>query len=807
MTTRSHTPTNKPTTARLHATVDVAGSNDAVLLTVQGLVDERFAGFGTVAATKAVVIDVTGLTRMTSFGVRQWIKALESLPKSADAYLIGCPTFFVDQLNMVLSFGGPCKVLTVAAPFTCTACGNEASELIDVAAERAQLLQNQIAPRTCQRCGQQLELDETPESYFAFVRKYVTSGVNPAAAQLLASRGLYNASSSDEVAVEKPVKVIKLVHGSVTYYRIIGTIGGMFRARPFLIGAEGEIVIDLAEVDKFDPAGHKEWRRMLKSLAAQVPSVTLVDVNQSYLSNAGDTLALARNIIVASLYVARKCAECGRIAQDSASLAHVQWPISFRPGICGMCGGTTQSQMQNDTLAPLQKASTAIPPGSSKVISQRAELLSRAMTDANVAQAGDAATAAVSADDTIFGKYKIVQRLSVGGMAEVFLANQIGIGGFEKPVALKRIQRKLLDSRQVAIDMFLNEAKIAGRLMHPNIVQVLDVGEEGGSLYLAMEYVHGKDLRAVTKRLKQNGQALLPLGEALYIVREVAQALHHAYWSLDMTGKLLSVVHRDVSPHNIILAYDGTVKLIDFGVAMSAVTEHAESLVVGKWHYMAPEATTNEKVDHRSDIFSLGVVLYLLLSGEMPFSDREPKQIVKKIRAGQYKPLNEVAVVPDALATLVHRMLAPKPDDRPQRGQEVALALNEIAKTSGVESSNARIAELLTDLFPDEASSPFEDAALEIQIGDGSASRSPANTPASLSRFDGPIDVSVTLHRRSSKSISVPPVTKSGQQSAQRPAAKMPELKTSNALPKLLIILLLAAAIAAAAYFLLPSYY
>jgi serine/threonine-protein kinase len=239
---------------------------------------------------------------------------------------------------------------------------------------------------------------------------------------------------------------------------------------------------------------------------------------------------------------------------------------------------------------------------------------------------------------------------------------------------------------------------------------------------------------------------------------------------------------------------------------MSSVTEHAESLVVGKWHYMAPEATTNEKVDHRSDMFSLGVVLYLLLSGEMPFTDREPKQIVKKIRAGQYKPLNEVAVVPDALAALVHRMLAPKPEDRPQRGQEVALTLNEIAKSSGVESSNARIAELLTDLFPDEASSPFEDAALEIQIGDGS-SRSPASTPASLSRFDGPIDVSVTLHRRQSKSMSIPPVSKSGSQSAQRGAAKMPELKSSSSTLKLLIVLLIAAALAAAAYFLLPSYY
>ena len=304
-----------------------------------------------------------------------------------------------------------------------------------------------------------------------------------------------------------------------------------------------------------------------------------------------------------------------------------------------------------------------------------------------MAEAGDGASANISSDDTILGKYKIVRRLSEGGMAEVFLAKQVGIGGFEKPVALKRIQRKLLETRHLAIDMFLNEAKIAGRLTHPNIVQVLDVGEVGGALYLAMEYVHGKDLRDVIKQL-QASQALMSIGEACYVVREVAQALHHAYWSTDSAGQRHSVVHRDVSPQNIILSYDGTVKLLDFGVAMSAVTEHEQSLVVGKWLYMAPEATTKEPIDHRSDLFSLGVIFYLLLSGYMPFSGREPKEIVQRIRAGEFARLEEFAPhVPAELAALVARMLSPNPADRPQRGQEIVTELTEIARHYGFESS------------------------------------------------------------------------------------------------------------------------
>ena len=685
---RGAKPTLPPAAARSPASVELVTVGEATLVSVAGLVDERFLGFGDIGAMRTVVLNVSGMTRMTSFGVRQWLKAMDALPKTiTDLYLLGCPTFFVDQLNMVLNFGGAGKVLTVVAPHTCPSCGVESGETVDVLAERAALAKGGLPEKECARCGGKLEFDETPESYFAFVSKYAASSIHPAAAQLLATRGLY---ASSDVAAEKPPKIIKLVHGSVTYFRIIGTIGSMFRARPFLVGAEGEIVIDLAEVDRFDAAAQKEWRRLLKSLAAQVSAVTLVDVSESFLAVAGDTVTLARNIAVASVLVPYGCVDCRRTSHESVGLEQVTWPIQFQPHVCATCGGTTRSELPAEALQPLQKASTTAPLASAKVIGQRDEILSRALTDANVAQAGEGATAAITADDTILGKYKIVQRLSAGGMAEVFLAKQVGIGGFEKPVALKRIQRKLLETRHLAIELFLNEAKIAGRLMHPNIVQVLDVGEVQGALYLAMEYVHGKDLGKLIKKLQQS-RTIMPLGEACYIVREVAQALHHAYWSTDMTGKRLAVVHRDISPQNIILSFDGAVKLLDFGVAMSAVTEHASTMIVGKWLYMSPEATTNGQIDHRSDLFSLGVILYLLCSGSVPFTGSEPKEIVKKIRAGQYSPLHHVVAVPDRLAMLVARLLAPNPDDRPQRGQEVAAELADIARQHGFESSSAGI--------------------------------------------------------------------------------------------------------------------
>jgi len=735
--------TQQQATARAPATVELVAVGDATMVSVSGLVDERFTGFGDVGQMKTVVLNVSGMTRMTSFGVRQWLKAMDALPKTiAELYLLGCPTFFVDQLNMVLNFGGQAKVLTVVAPHTCPSCGVESGETIDVLAERASLAKGVLPEKECARCGGKLEFDETPESYFAFVGKYAATGIQPAAAQLLASLGLY---TSTDTGAEKPPRIIKLVHGSVTYFRIIGVIGSMFRARPFLVGAEGEVVIDLAEVERFDPAGQKEWRRLLKTLANQVPAVTLVDVSESFLAMAGDTLTLARNVAVASVLVPYGCIECFRTSLESVPAT---WPMQFGALVCATCGGSTGNKLAPEALVPLQKASTSVTPSSAKVIAQRDEILSRAMIDANVAQAGGNAVAAIAADDTILGKYKIVRRLSQGGMAEVFLAKQVGIGGFEKLVALKRIQRKLLETRHLAIELFLNEAKIAGRLTHPNIVQVLDVGEVQGALYLAMEFVHGKDLGKIIKKLQQT-RTIMALGEACHVIREVAQALHHAYWSTDMTGKQLAVVHRDISPQNIILGYDGTVKLLDFGVAVSAVTERAETMVVGKWLYMSPEATANEQVDHRSDLFSLGVILYLLCSGQLPFTGREPREIVKKIRAGQYKPLQEIVAVPERLAVLVARMLAPHPDDRPQRGQEVAAELADIARQHGIESSGAALVYILNQLFQNEAAAGAEGQAAQVQVVGGQDPTPGAAEPS------GPVSVPSPRTRE----VSVPAVT------------------------------------------------
>ena len=749
-------PTAPPPT-RLGA-VSVRLVEGVALVKLVGLVDERFTGFGDLGSAKSVVLDVGGMTRMTSFGVRQWLRALDGLKSVSDIYLLRCPTFFVDQLNMVMNFGGGAQVLTVVAPFVCSSCGVESGEIIDVPAERASLAKGDVPLKDCARCGARLEFEETAESYFSFVGKQGASGLSVNVARVLAAESLYR---TIEVACDKPARITKLVHGTVTYFRISGTIGSTFRARPFLVGAEGEVVIDLAEVEHYEPTGQTEWRRLLKTLSGQVPSITLVDASEEFLARASESIKLVRNLSLWSVLVPFRCDECGRVS--SGSVAYQQTSEPLQPRVCANCAGATRG-----TLFPISVVSSMLtPPASAKLIEQRDEILSRAHTDAAVARAGESATPTLATDDTILGKYKIVRRLSEGGMAEVFLAKQVGIGGFEKPVALKRIQRQLLESRHLAIDMFLNEAKIAGRLMHPNIVQVLDVGEVGGALYLAMEYVNGKDLRQIVKRLRVE-RSTMPLGDICFVVREIALALHHAYWSSDMAGNRLSVVHRDVSPHNVIISYDGAVKLLDFGVAMSAVTETSTPMIVGKWLYMSPEHTSSAPLDHRADLFSLGVIMYLLCTGVTPFSGNDPKDIVRAIRGGEFKPFGEAAPdLPKGLAVLVDSLLAANPADRPENGRDVAATLDAIVRSYGINASTASMAQFLATLYSnDEAASVMlvrTNKAFEIGVGSAPTAfdehlSTAGSQSASLRPNDEFLDASISLHAPAPSPPALPPV-------------------------------------------------
>ena len=243
---------------------------------------------------------------------------------------------------------------------------------------------------------------------------------------------------------------------------------------------------------------------------------------------------------------------------------------------------------------------------------------------------------------------------------DVFLAKQVGIGGFEKMLMLKRVQGNVLEARGLPVMTYLDRVRSAGGLRHPNIAQLLDVGEVQGELYLASEFVNGPTLGALIDHLFASG-AHVPLGVACFVVREIAQAVHHAYWAADLGGQRLGVAHGELAPHTIAIGRDGSVKVIDYGFAVGGLVQPP-----------APD-------DHRRDLFALGELLYVLLTGQRPFA---PNDLLKT----RYTPVQRLAPAqPPVLAALVDQMLAPGREDCPQTGQQVAGAITDFMRSYGIE--------------------------------------------------------------------------------------------------------------------------
>lgn len=262
-------------------------------------------------------------------------------------------------------------------------------------------------------------------------------------------------------------------------------------------------------------------------------------------------------------------------------------------------------------------------------------------------------------------------------MAEVFLARTDSGEHAGRMVALKRVLPHLRDEATF-VKMFFDEARIAERLLHPNICRVYEYGEEASQPYIAMELVHGKDLRSVLHRLSQS-RALMPAHLAAFVAMRVAEALDFVHSAKTLAGQPAEIVHRDVSPANVLLSYDGVPKLIDFGIAKAnarALQLQAGS-IQGKVAYLSPEQVSGGTVDARSDIFSLGSILYEMLAAQPPFDPGNELAAIGRIASGECRPLGEVAPgVPAALGEVVARALSLRAQDRYQRAATMGSALS-----------------------------------------------------------------------------------------------------------------------------------
>ncbi|MBW2733242.1 MAG: serine/threonine protein kinase [Deltaproteobacteria bacterium] len=314
----------------------------------------------------------------------------------------------------------------------------------------------------------------------------------------------------------------------------------------------------------------------------------------------------------------------------------------------------------------------------------------------------------------VFGKYTLLRRLAQGGMAELYLGRSHKSYGVERMVVIKVIASRFAADASFA-KMFSDEVRISATLTHPNIGQVVDVGEVEGRQYLAMEYLHGKDMRVIVRALKEVGQRGVPYGVAVLAGSRICAALNYAHEARNLDGERLGIIHRDVSPSNIMVTFDGQVKLLDFGIAKAA---HRSSLtqpgmVKGKVRYLSPEQLMGEAIDHRTDIFTLGISLWECTVGEHLFEGAQDVQVYDAISSGRIRPPSSlVPDYPPELERVLMRALAPSPADRYPNTTAMQADLERYARNANFALSELQVASFLRELYVEEYMS-WEEAKSE----------------------------------------------------------------------------------------------
>jgi TonB family protein len=339
-----------------------------------------------------------------------------------------------------------------------------------------------------------------------------------------------------------------------------------------------------------------------------------------------------------------------------------------------------------------------------------------------------------------FGQYELIDLIATGGMAELYKARMQGVEGFQKIVAIKRILPHLT-SNDDFVTMFIDEAKLAAQLQHPNIIHIYDLGKIEQSYYIAMEYIDGKDLRSILRLLVDKGQRM-PLDLALHIGSRLAAALDYAHRKKDLHGRAMALVHRDVSPQNVLISFDGDIKLCDFGIAKAAskASHTRAGALKGKLQYMSPEQAWGKDLDGRSDIFSLGLVLYEAITGRAAFAGDSELSILEQVRSPHLTPPREIdPSIPEQVESVLLKALQERREDRFQTAGELVDELERVLQGMRPKPSSGDLGALLTRLTapaPPRIEKPRVAAADRLPPRPGRATTAPASAAPGPPRLD-----------------------------------------------------------------------
>ena len=303
------------------------------------------------------------------------------------------------------------------------------------------------------------------------------------------------------------------------------------------------------------------------------------------------------------------------------------------------------------------------------------------------------------------GAYELIAPLATGGMAELFVAKTAGVSGFEKQVALKVIHPNF-SSDPDFVHMLVDEAKLAVQLQHMNIVQTYDLGQVDGQYYIVMELIDGADLYKVLKTASEQGLEF-PVDVAAHITSEVATGLDYAHRKNDPMGRPLKIVHRDISPQNVLVSREGEIKIVDFGIAKAALRNQQTQagVIKGKYFYMSPEQAWGAKIDARTDVFSTGILLHEMLAGEMLYLEDDLERLLEMVRSANVQPPSRKRRgIPSELDAIVMKALAKRPEDRFQTAADLSNALVRFLRTHQADSGRARVARFVRQVLEREPS-------------------------------------------------------------------------------------------------------
>ena len=570
------------------------------------------------AGCEFLVLDLEGVTHVTSFGVREWIRVLKPLSQKHKLYFVRASPRMTDQFNMVVGFDAGGTLLSFRAFYVCSHCQEETAVLFDNQLDQ-KTFETLVPPiYQCTICGHNAELDDDPAVLFEYAR---SCQFQPPPAEVLQVFRHLSSWIFDLPGVRLGMR--QTVQEQHPVIRLVGMIDGPLPVRRIVEVSESQVTLVLDRVVFFADTAFGSWRDMMGQLMFK--RVLLEGVPPVVLRRFIDDPILIGNAEITALSLPVRCEKCHSTGWSRVAFANLQtWldRMRERTGICRVCGGCVGLVGNPGQILPIHdaiKQAKSATPEQAKT------------TKINIPQAmrKDQTPRLSGAPDSIQSNYEILCKIGQGGMAELFLARQRKTAGFGKLAVIKSIRSDLVTDDKL-VRLFLDEARLASRIDHTNVVRMYDLGRGEKSFLIVMEYVHGRSLAQTLREMRERNEHVPP-AVALALIADLCAALACAHVP-DVNGK--SLIHRDVTPGNVLISFAGVVKLVDFGLAGYArmhKNDDKPKHIMGSAPYVPPELYLGKEAVPQSDLWGVTLLLYIMLTGENPFYRRELQEMALAI--------------------------------------------------------------------------------------------------------------------------------------------------------------------------------